>query len=202
MKQVFSIFIASVLCLSLAACAGKPAMETTVPEFIMTEPAAAQTTAPEAQEQTVEITMENWQQYFDLVTAAEPLCNDQGQIESWDFFYGVFLKPQYAEGFVSGQVDFEIQFDTEHRAASLTGDSWELGEPVGEILESDFQQKTFGLEDFRHREDLPAQSDFIGTIAGQAYCGSVREAEDGSLIADYPANGKLLHAEGSLTFLS
>ena len=183
------------LCLLLAACG----REKTTPAETIFMPAIPETETAEASEETLEITMENWQQYFDLRPAAEPIFLEDGTLESWDFFYGVFLREEYAGRFVSGQVDFEIRFDTEHRSASIeeaTG-TYMLGDLLGESLESDVQQKTFALEDLRQGQSV--KSDFYGSIAARAYCGSIRSTQTGELAADLPLHGEILHAEGSLT---
>ena len=148
--------------------------------------------------------MENWDQYFSLKPAAEPMLSDSGELKGWEFSYGVFLKPAYAENYISGQVDFEMQFETERRRIAIeeTTGTYELGEQVGTSLESDFRQKTFSLRDFRDWQSLSIKSDFYQSVAAQAYCGATAPAEDGTLVAELPTNGKILHAEGSLTLKS
>ena len=195
MKKKMLVVCAAVFCLSLAACGGEKMAETT-DTLVLSQTEAAS-------EQVVEITMENWEQYFELKNAAEPVISEAGDLESWDFSYGVFLKEEYLDRFVSGQVDFEILFDTERRKAGIeeaTG-TYELGELIPGRLESDTRQKTFGLEDFRDRQGLSVMSDYYGSVAGQACCGSIRESEAGELTAEVPVNGQILHAEGTLTIL-
>ena len=198
MKKLMIAMTVLALSLSLCACGPRKEDETVATFSPDTETVSIETSVPEQ----VEITMDNWQQYFTLEEAAEPVTDPEGRLESWDFSYGVFLKPEYEEKYRSGTVDFEIQIDLESRKTLMeesTG-AYELGDLIPNDLESSFQQKTFSLEDFRNRENLSEQSRFFGCIADQAYGGSIWEAPDGTLIAEVPANGRLLHAEGSLTF--
>ena len=193
------ILLLGALCLSLAGC-GKETAEVSVFSVETMMETQRETALETTAEQNQEISLENFSQYFELRPAAEPVIGENGDLETWDFFYGVFLKPEYADRLISGQVDFEIQFDTEHRTAAIeeTTGTYELGVLTGESLESDLQQKTFGLEDFRDQQDLSIKSDFRGTVAGRAYCGSIRQDEKGQLVVDVPINGELLHAEGEL----
>ena len=202
MKKLISGLMALTLCLALAACGSR--QENLKETEDMQTSAAAETaemseTAAEAPK-TVEITMDNWSEYFELREAAEPWFSEDGSIESWDFSYGVFLKDTYLERFQSGQVDFEIGFEKELREIGMEAETgtYMIGNPLETGEERPYEQKTCGMEDFRNREDLSVKSEFYGSVAAQAYSGSSGKNEEGILTAELPVNGQILNAEGSL----
>ena len=108
-----AILLTLALCLSAAGCAPKDtpqipdtsetsteiqATQTvevteTVPETTAEPETTAAPETAEIPEKDVEITMENWEQYFELRVAVDPYRNENGEIEDWSFGYGVFLRP-------------------------------------------------------------------------------------------------------------
>ena len=198
MKKMICAALA--LCLSLCACGAEPAVPTeatTVPEAVTEAPAETVTEAvtQAAAPETVEITLENWEEYFELRPAADVWVD--GENQSWSLGYGLFLREEFLPRFREGNVNFELEYDLEQR--EFTGDAETLTWTLGELLEPDREllpgAKTFGLEDFRSAGDLPG---FAGSVAGVCLSGTVMTRPDGSLMAEVPANGRILHAEGSL----
>lgn len=200
MKKMISFLLSAGLCLSLAACGREeqppvqslPETETVFSETSVQEP-------PEPQAETVEITMDNWETYFELRSVTEPYIGESGRPEAWDFLYGVFLKPEYAQRFSFGQVDFEISYDLSDYVCTWDEAGVTLGEKIRSDLESSFETKTFGLEDLREDPNLTEQSPFYGQIAGVVYGGTTLRQDDGTDHAQVPENGKILRAEGTLT---
>ena len=217
MKKI-TIILTLVLCLSLAGCIfdGTPdsgtAAEPTAESLQETETAAPseettkvpETTAEPAPETTaepekdVEITMDNWEQYFEVRTAADPYVNENGETEDWSFGCGIFLRPEYVSRFESGEVNFEISYATEGRLFSVDPESGRciLGGRTESGIRPESGCKTVGLEDLRSDESLPETSDFYGSIAARIYCGSAEEGQ----AATVPGQEKILHAEGMLHF--
>ena len=188
MKKTICAMLSLVLCLSLAACGGKTA-PTEAPA--VTEAPAQVTTEAAAVPVTVEITMDNWEQYFELISAAD--ASSQG--EYWALGYGLVLREEY--GYVSGNVDFELTYDLEQRP--FEGNAEDMTWTLGEALEPDHElmpgAKTFGLQDYRENKDMKM---FTGTVAAVCLPGVVMTREDGTQVAEVPVNGKILHAEGTL----
>ena len=184
MKKTICAILSLVLCLSLAACGSKQ-----VPTEAATE--AVTEAVTEAAPQSVEITMDNWEQYFELIPAAD--ASSQG--EAWALGYALVLREEYR--YVSGTVDFELAYDVEQRP--FEGDAetmtWTLGEPLEPDHELLPGAKTFGLQDYRENTDMKL---FTGTVAAVCLPGAVMTREDGTQVAEVPVNGEILHAEGSL----
>ena len=183
MKKMIAGVLALVLCFSAAGCAGTGDPNQTVAEFTST---AAE------QPLEAEITMDNWQEFFELRKTWELKSYDGG--DEWEFGLGLFLKDGYE--FQSGQVNFEVEYQLEPR--SFSGESGEFGEPVETGHTPEPRAKTFALTDYRGDPGIGEFSPLYGTVAGWIYCGGVLEQEDGSLIAEFPGTISVLHAEGSL----
>ncbi len=141
MKRVFVILLAAVLCVSLAAC-GEKGGETDADGS--QEPSAA--SAASAQDadgtddkaqtkQTIEVTLDNWQEYFEIreYLGSSIVTNDFG--EPTKYFYDVFtlfaVKEELAENVVSCDVVIEydadsspknISFNAKDMTFEITGD--------------------------------------------------------------------------------
>ena len=172
MKKTICAILSLVLCLSLAACG------------------RGETVNGDGT-RSVEITLDNWEQYFELIPAAD--ASSQG--EYWALGYGVVLREEY--GYVSGNVDFELAYEVEQRP--FEGDAetmtWTLGEPLVPDHELLPGAKTFGLQDYRENEDMKL---FTGKVAAVCLPGAVLTRKDGTQVAEVPVKGEILHAEGTL----
>lgn len=108
MKRALAMLLVIMLCLSLAACAAE---ESVVPEMV--EESSIQAT--EAQVHEVEITLENWQDYFEMRETQWVQVNENGSIILREFGYGVFLKDEYKEQLAEEDpvdVSFEMEVDS------------------------------------------------------------------------------------------
>ena len=202
MKRLITFMMAISMAASMAACGNTPAATEpeVAPNVVMTENTAAPGAGSmDSAEGAVEITMDNWETYFELRSVSDPFIGESGKAEGRDFMYGVFLKPEYAEKFDSGMVNFEISYDLVNYNCTVDGESYTLGDKLENDLESAFETKTFGLQDFREDPEISDKSAFFGQVAGVVYGGSAVQQEDGQFIASVPENGKILNAEGSLT---
>ena len=87
MKKATSLLLALILCLSLCACgSGNNVPETTETPTI-TEP----------QYTTVEITIDNWQDYFEIVSIDDWHLNGFGESEGYSNYYKLKLRDEYKE---------------------------------------------------------------------------------------------------------
>ena len=183
MKKMIAGVLALLLCFSAVGCAGAEDPNQTVAEF---------TSTVTAQPLEAEITMDNWQEFFELRETRELVSYDSG--DEWEFGLGLFLKDGYE--FQSGQVNFEMEYRLEQRAFSeKTG---ETGEPVENGHTPEPRAKSFALTDYRGNPGIEEDSPLYGAVAGWICGGGVLEQEDGSLIAEVPVSPSVLHAEGSL----
>ena len=141
MKKRIALLLAAVLCVSLAAC-GKKDRETGVDgsrELSAVSAASAQdadeTGGTEPQKQTIEVTLDNWQEYFEIREYLESsiATNDFG--EPTKYFYSVYtlfaVKEEWAENVVSCDVAIEydadsspknISFNAKDMTFEITGD--------------------------------------------------------------------------------
>lgn len=194
MKKTILAILAFCISASMAACTA----EDFTAEITEIPAQTANTIAEVSSQDTVEINMDNWEEYFELRSVTEAYTGESGQVEGWDYLYGVFLKPEYVQRFAVGHVDFEISFDYVPYHCHWDSNGCSLGDKIERDLESDSGTATFGIEDFRNSPELEETSEFYGCIAGVVYGGSTAELEDGTHMVQVPENGEILHAEGIL----
>lgn len=83
MKKILALLLAAVMCLSLVACGGK-----------------------EQKTETIEITLENWQDYFEVKLAPTVYKNDFDEIDRCFAHHYVYLKSEYRDKLVEADVAF------------------------------------------------------------------------------------------------
>lgn len=160
MKHIKYIF-PLLLLLLLAACATAGSAPALPPEG--TEDWAA--TAPVQEPVAVQITMDNWQEYFELRETEQVYQSESCDVINRVFGYGVFLKDAYTDRLAEGSdVAFELEYNLVWRRVlgDLAGDSYSIHHAT-----SDEQKKTqqAQLVDFRGRTDISEESDFFGSVA-------------------------------------
>ena len=101
MKKAISLLLALVMCLSLCACGGGNDTPATTEAPTTTTPATTvpESTAPietEPQYETVEITMDNWEDYFEFVFIEDWEINGFGESEGYSCEYRLKLQDEYA----------------------------------------------------------------------------------------------------------
>ena len=116
MKKAMSLLLTLVMCLSLCACGGgndtpetTEIPTTTIPATTELEISEPETTAPieaEPQYETVEITMENWEDYFEFTHFYIPYKNSFGEVENFSVETRFCLK----DGYNASNVDIAIEY--------------------------------------------------------------------------------------------
>ena len=214
MKKLTAIILALLMCLAAAGCAEDteaPAEDTVIEAGVTETPEKPAETAEAAEAETasgsteipsgtVEITMDNYLDYFELRDAAEPWTDENGKITGWDFGCGLFLKDEYTDSFVSAGVNFEADYDEELRAFTMLPESFELGAVITPEHQAEPRGKTFALQDFRNDESVHELSSCYNAVAGCLWSGGTVTLDDGTEAAVLPANINVLHAEGTITF--
>ena len=129
MKKAISLLLALVMCLSLAACgnAEKPKQNETENDSTGVSPNQTEYTAPtetEPKVQVVEITMDNWQDYFEIKQCVEGDVNTNAfdEFESVAYYiYTVFtLKEEYAEKIDTDESQLAIEYSCNYKSRSYT----------------------------------------------------------------------------------
>lgn len=143
MKKALSLILALVLCLSLCACVNEDkntetqntTNQTTTEEDQDTNNAENTTTENETnqtelQHITVEITIDNWNQYFENVPYVKYRTNDFDEIITATIGSSLKLKEEYE--YLEGSVSFEIELQWEKRECTVdfAKGSIEFGEVI------------------------------------------------------------------------
>ena len=119
MKKWIALLLAAVLCLSLAACGnGKTEDNSGTSQEQTTNNSPQDTDEPsnaELTEQTVEITLDNWQEYFEFRPVVYESKDSYNEITGMQVIYKFLPKEAIAENIVDvGEDDERIVFDVQY----------------------------------------------------------------------------------------
>ena len=119
MKKWIALLLAAVLCLSLAACGnGKTEDNSGTSQGQTTDNSLQDTDEPsnaELTEQTVEITLDNWQEYFEFRPVVYESKDSYNEITGMQVIYKFLPKEAIAENIVDvGEDDERIVFDVQY----------------------------------------------------------------------------------------
>ena len=119
MKKWIALLLAAVLCLSLAACGnGKTEDNSGTSQGQTTNNSPQDTDEPsnaELTEQTVEITLDNWQEYFEFRPVVYESKDSYNEITGMQVIYKFLPKEAIAENIVDvGEDDERIVFDVQY----------------------------------------------------------------------------------------
>jgi len=173
MKRMNLFILLLAVLLSVSGCGVQEPAPTQAPEVsVVTEiPTEAPTEAPTElpteppQPEVITITMENWEEYFELRETEQVHISETCAVINRIFGYGVFLKEEYADRFAEGS---EVSFDLEYNLAwarimgDLTADNYLL---MGTQTDGVRKTLTAGLTDFRLADNISEESDFYNQVA-------------------------------------
>ena len=119
MKKWIALLLAAVLCLSLTACGnGKTEDNSGTSQGQTTDNSLQDTDEPsnaELTEQTVEITLDNWQEYFEFRPVVYESKDSYNEITGMQVIYKFLPKEAIAENIVDvGEDDERIVFDVQY----------------------------------------------------------------------------------------
>ena len=190
-KQNFFLFLL-VLVLLLAACGKQAAVpetnpETTVlettapqtaPETTVPETTVPETTVPETVPETIppttaeavqeiQITTENWQDYFERRDVQKVRVNDAGEITLREFGYGVFLKDEFIPRLAQNNpvdVSIEMQVDAVRYQiyGDLTTNNFIIRDDATHNIGTEIL--TAQVEDYRGNDRIEVDSDFYNAV--------------------------------------
>ena len=149
MKKLLALLLAAVMCLSLVACGGK-----------------------EQKTETIEITLENWQDYFEVKLAATVEKNDFDEIEICFADHYVYLKSEYRDKLAEADVAFAWSSD-DYAACVYTHDLETGSLTYSQVAKENppsgaHTEGTFSYEYNAYRQTYFARinTDFMGTERG------------------------------------
>lgn len=135
--------------------------------------------------QEVEITLENWEEYFELRQANNVYVNNFGEVEHNYPCHGIFLKEEFYDRISPDYVDFKIDFELTYDEACFKvldfdpdTESWEfIGDYTFEPTDpprwwDDFkvdQTEAASIEDRRHWEDGNELDPYYQKVAAPIY---------------------------------
>ncbi len=147
MKKLLSIFLSAIMCLTLAACSGNNEVNDTDNEVIDSDSASTtisnEDTNVAPKYDSIEITPENWQDYFELGYELDIEYEDDGvTIDDYSLIPCLFIKDGYD---VAELVEFVIGVEYEWRCVLLNKRdlSYEIG-GIDDIHEPD-PNETFDI---------------------------------------------------------
>ena len=180
-KQNFFLFLL-VLVLLLAACGKQAAVPETNPETTVLETTTPQTvpetTVPETVPETIppttaeavqeiQITTENWQDYFERRDVQKVRVNDAGEITLREFGYGVFLKDEFIPRLAQNNpvdVSIEMQVDAVRYQiyGDLTTNNFIIRDDATHNIGTEIL--TAQVEDYRGNDRIEVDSDFYNAV--------------------------------------
>ena len=120
MKKLIALLLAAVMCLSLAACGnGKTEDNSGTSQGQTTDNSPQDTDEPsnaELTEQTIEITLDNWQEYFEFRPVVHETKNSYNELTGMQVIYKFFPKEAIAESIAVPDAldDDRIVFDVQY----------------------------------------------------------------------------------------
>lgn len=174
MKRIHIFILLLTALLILSGCAVQEPVATQAPAAAVTEAPTRMPTEPSAETPTeapqpvpVEITMENWEEYFELRETEQVYISETCSVINRVFGYGVFLKEEYTDRFAEGS---QVAFDLEYNLAwtrvmgDLTADNYLM---MGTQTDGERKMLTAGLTDYRIADNMSEESDFYGQVAAE-----------------------------------
>jgi len=171
--NIFALLLAMVLILTGCGMDQPAATEAPAAAVVTEAPTEAPTLPPTeppteaSQPVPVEITMENWEEYFELRETEQVYISETCSVINRVFGYGVFLKEEYTDRFAEGS---QVAFDLEYNLAwtrvmgDLTADNYLM---MGTQTDGERKMLTAGLTDYRIAGNMSEVSDFYGQVAAE-----------------------------------
>ena len=185
MKKWIALLLAAVLCLSLVACGnGKTEDNSGTSQGQTTNNSPQDTDEPsnaELTEQTVEITLDNWQEYFEFRPVVYERKDSYNEITGMQVIYKFLPKEAIAENIVDvGEDDERIVFDVQYI------------DPYACIYRYDLNTQELTVGEFTEGSSPYSADDLLPSYDCSGTYDSSRDAgyfpEDGYRVIDFPLN--------------
>lgn len=150
----------------------------------------------------VKITLENWEQYFDLKHIRSLLMDDFGEPSAAAFNYVIYLKDDYIEKLAGGDnglhnVVFKLEFDQNQRyITNITSEDYVVGDVQ---FTNESQTLTITVHDYRNNS-TSNRITVLNTVCGEFNLGWLYIDQDSQEAEVYPymENGKIIAVQGSI----
>ena len=186
MKKWIALLLAAVLCLSLTACGnGKTEENSGTSQGQTTDNSLQDTDEPsnaELTEQTVEITLDNWQDYFEFRPDVHVLKDSYNEITGMQVIFKFFPKEAIAENIAVPDAldDDRIVFDVQYI------------DPYACIYRYDLNTQELTVGEFTEGSSPYSADDLLPSYDCSGTYDSSRDAgyfpEDGYRVIDFPLN--------------
>lgn len=186
MKKWIALLLAAVLCLSLTACGnGKTEDNSGTSQGQTTDNSLQDTDEPsnaELTEQTVEITLDNWQDYFEFRPDVHVLKDSYNEIAGMQVIFKFFPKEAIAENIAVPDAldDDRIVFDVQYI------------DPYACIYRYDLNTQELTVGEFTEGSSPYSADDLLPSYDCSGTYDSSRDAgyfpEDGYRVIDFPLN--------------
>lgn len=150
----------------------------------------------------VVITMENWEQYFELKHVQSLLYDEFGEPYAAAFNYAVYLKDEYTEKLAGGDnglhdVNFKLEYDQNHRyITNITSEDYVLGDIQ---FSHESQTITVTVHDYRN-SNVSNRNVILNTVCGEFSLGwvNIDQGSEEAVAYLYMENGKIIAVQGSI----
>ena len=167
MKKLIALFLTAILCLSLAACSNSN-VEANTDNFqeqnteTETAPAESEQAETEPQEQAIEITLDNWQEYSEFRPVVHVSENSYNEITGMQVIFKFLPKEAIAENIVDvGEDDERIVFDVQYIDPYACVYRYDLNTQKLTIGEYTEDSSTYSADDLLPSEDYSGTYDSI-----------------------------------------
>ena len=176
--SLFLCLLAAALMLSACGTQTTPpvsaAVETVAETTLEATPETVAETVPETQApvadevvEEIEITTENWQDYFERRDVQKVRVNDAGEITLREFGYGVFLKDEFIPRLAQNNpvdVSIEMQVDAVRYQiyGDLTTNNFIIRDDATHNIGTEIL--TAQVEDYRGNDQIEVDSDFYNAV--------------------------------------
>ena len=215
MKKAISLLLALVMCLSLCACGKEKEepsasyieeventvdMTETEQKSVETEPVIVET---EPKLEIVELTLDNWQEYFEFVDNPNFQKDAFGEVEGFTVGISLQLKEEYQQRSASienGAIEYQMQYAVIGCELNKEAETYKLSD-IHLVSENVYTRKntlsvSLGIGGGEYFEEAPSSQPAIDTIAA-TYGASGPYAKS---VHGYPINVEIIRIQGTLTF--
>lgn len=151
----------------------------------------------------VEITLENWEQYFELKHCRSLVYDQFGEPYAAAFNYVLYMKEEYIDKLAGGNqafhnLVFKLEYDQNHRyVTNVTSDDYEVGDV---LYSNECQTTTTSIHDYRGNSIGSTYNVLAKSVCGEFNLGwtNIDQGSADSESYPYMENGTIIAVQGSI----